>query len=171
MIKTVVLSAALLSTATAAFAIPATVEDLVLRTDVTTTTYSFDLGLIDASAPARLRADVGEWNTNGINPMFPPNLIVDVFVNGSFLADVEVDTGIFGSSNKVDETFSGLLQNGVNTIVFMKSDDFTSNGLATFATDDVRINYEAAAVIPLPASALMLIAGFGALLTFRRRAA
>ena len=94
-----------------------------------------------------------------------------MFVNGAFLTDVEVSTGIFGSSEKVDETFTGLLQNGVNEIVFEKSSDFTSEGLATFATDDVRINYEAVAVIPLPASALMLIAGVGALVTFRRRAA
>ncbi len=155
--------------ASTAIAAVITVEDLTERVDIIpSTTYSFDLGDVDNSAPASVTGLLALWNSNGSISGLPILMTVELVVNGTVADTIDL-LPVPGFSDPVNSDVSGLLVDGVNAFTFSILTDFSDGAPATFASKGFRLNYSPAlAAVPLPATGLLLVAALG-LMGLRRR--
>jgi len=136
-----------------------TVSDLTPRTDMLTTTYLLDLGQIDGSGPASATAELALWNSNGTNSPTNPQMVLEVFVNSSFVTTVGL-TNSNGFSETLNTDVAGALVNGTNDFTFSIFQDFTSGLPATFAVRNFSVDFTAGmAPVPVPAALPLALAG------------
>ncbi len=142
----------------------ATVSDTTLYSDLSSTlTYSFDLGAVDESAASSLDVTYGGWQ--GLIPPFPPSVAGDLFINSVFVGVWQATSGIL--SNPVTSTYdtTGFLTDGLNSFSFTPT--FFAPSYQSFAFNSFTLDFERPEVtvntVPLPASALLLLAGLAGL--------
>lgn len=146
----------------------ATVSDPALRSDLLTTTYSFDLGdIVDGSA-AILDVRYGVWNSNGTNSPTPPQIVLGLTINGADAGPIDVNGSYFTSPSFLNIDIGAFLMDGLNELVFTKIADNTEFGAATFATGELTLDFEQATTVPVAPAGLLLLSGLGALAGARR---
>lgn len=135
----------------------ATLSDTALRSDLTSTTYSFDLGDIDETASSSLTFLAGVWNGSLMS--------LNLSINGAFFGSFSRASAFYLSDSE-SISISGLLADDTNTFVFARA-----SGTSTFAISDVSVTYAEApaAPIPLPAALPLLAAGLGMFAWMRRK--